>query len=181
MKSNLTVRAERMNERAFIHGLQCKRAMMRNGKKLKRFTIRVTVKGSGKVVGYIEILKTKSKIELVNGFVTDGMEITMRLLAEVRASDAAWDITSEGRIAANKKKEKAKTKALKKKGKREWKEKMEKRSYEVWRLSVGSKQELVKEFVSMHAQDERAAELRAAKSNRLSTKAIYIVQRFVKL
>ncbi len=180
MRSNSQVRVERMNERAFMHGLSCKMAKVREGKKVKGFVVRVTLRTAGNVVGFITFKKSKCDIELMNGYDADGMWVSLNALSKITAKDRPWDISSEGRLATQKKKEKVKVRKLKARGKREWKEYKERFVFEVWRLAVGEKALLVKTFVSMHGQNEKAAILRAEKSNRLSKKALYIVQRFQK-
>ncbi len=180
MRSNSQVRVERMNERAYMHGLACKRAQIIDGKQVKGFVVRVSVRTSGKVVGFITFKRSKCEIKLLNGFETDGMWVSLDVISRITSRDRPWDISSEGRIATRKKKEKAKTKKLKARGKREWKEHKERFVYEVWRLAVGDKAVLEKTFVSMHGQNEKAAIRRAEKSNHLTKKALYIVQRFTK-
>ena len=177
MRSNVQVRVDRMNERAYFHGWKVKRAIRRKGKAVKGFQVRIQTRNAGKLVGYIKYKKggVRFEIELLDGYKSDSMLLEMKAIATVQASDKPWDISTEGLIAKRKKKDRAKSKRAKNNSRKEMKERKARVHYVLWRYSVGEEQELVRVSCKLYGNKEKKAKEDAAKRNRMSSKSIYIV------
>ena len=80
MRTSTQVRADRIHERAYLHGLA---AELRGSD-----DIVVTVRSTGKVVGHIE----PGGVRMEPPFLTTSHRLVLKALATVRAGDEPWDV-----------------------------------------------------------------------------------------